>query len=535
MQVALDALPDDVEMLHRLVRDLASVVEARDGALDESKTEIARLRAIIRQLQRAQFGRRSERLDPDQLSLALEDLEADLARAEAARPASLPQPDAGTPPRPHRAPLPAHLPRVETVVPVPHERCPDCGGALREAGESVAEMLDWVPAQVRVLRIRRPKCACRACGTLQQAPAPERLLARGLATPGLVAHVLVSRYCDHLPLYRQSKILTRHGAELSRSTLCDWVGQACWWLEPLHARLMDHVLAGERVFADDTPLPVLEPGKGRTKTGRLWAYARDDRPWAGPAPPAVVFRYEPDRRATRPAEHLSGYRGILQVDGYAGFEALAGGDRITLAACWAHWRRRFYDLHQAGSPMATEALRRIAEIYGIEASIRGQPPPERQAARVELSRPLVEALHLLLELQLPQLPGRGRLAEAIRYGLGRWGALTRFLDDGRIDLDTNPVERAIRPVALGRKNALFAGSDGGAQRWAMVASLVETAKLNGVEPYAWLRATLTRMAEGHPASKLDELLPWVKQCWQVDGGGTTLHIKRCSLCETPSA
>jgi len=331
-----------------------------------------------------------------------------------------------------------------------------------------------------VLRIRRPKCACRACGTLHQAPAPERLLAKGLATPALVAHVLVSRYCDHLPLYRQSRILARHGAEIGRSTLCDWVGQACWWLEPLHQRLMTHVLAGSRVFADDTPLPVLEPGRDRTRTGRLWAYARDDRPWGGTEPPAVVFRYEPDRRAVRPAEHLRGFHGTLQVDGYGGFQALGETGQVTLAACWAHWRRRFYDLHQAGSPVVTEALRRIAGLYEIEARVRGQPPPERQAVREGQSRPIVEALRPWLEAQVAQLSSRSRLAEAIRYGLGRWAALTRFLGDGRIDLDTNPVERAIRPVALGRKNALFAGSDGGAQRWTAIASLVETAKLNGV-------------------------------------------------------
>ncbi|QET91590.1 IS66 family transposase [Roseomonas mucosa] len=509
MQVPLDALPDDVEMLHRLVRDMADVVESKSSALDESRTEIARLRQIIRELQRTRFGRSAEHLDPGQLALALEAAEADLANAETAQPAPVPPPaSCALPPRPHRTVLPAHLPRLESAVPVPHQCCPDCGGALRDAGESVAEMLDWVPAQVRVLRIRRPKCACRACGTLHQAPAPERILAKGLATPALVAHVLVSRYCDHLPLHRQSRILARHGAPIARSTLCDWVGQACWWLEPLHARLMTHVLAGERVFADDTPLPVLQPGKGRTQTGRLWAYARDDRPWGGETPPAVAFRYEPDRKAVRPVEHLRGYRGILQVDGYGGFEALGEGGRMTLAACWAHWRRRFYDLHLAGSPIASEALVRIAELYEVEARIRGQPPQERQAARQAGSRSMAEALRSWLEARLAQLPNRSRLAEAIRYGLGRWTGLTRFLDDGRVDLDTNPVERAIRPVALGRKNSLFAGSEGGAGRWAIVASLVETARLNGVEPYAWLRGTLTRMVEGHPRNRIDELMPW---------------------------
>ena len=503
MRIALDNLPTDTDLLHQLVRDMA-------GALDESGTEIDRLRLIIRQFQRAQFGRRSEQTDPDQLAFGLEELEADLARAEARRPAPATTGSDTTAPAkpPHRAPLPGHLPRVETVIPAPHDACPECGGALHDAGVTSSEMLDWVPASIRVVRITRPKCACRACGTLHQAPAPERVLAGGLATPGLIAHVLVSRYCDHLPLYRQSQIFARHGLEISRSTLSGWVGAACWWLEALHERVVAHVMAGERVFADDTPLPVLDPGRDRTKTGRLWAYTRDDRPYGGNAPPAVVFIYAPDRKGVRPAEHLKQFRGILQVDGYAGFEALAEGGAITLAACWAHARRKFYELHEAGSPVAAEALARIGEIYRIEATIRGRAPDERQRVRAEQSKPLVEAMHAWLSLQLTRLSGRSRLAEAIRYALGRWPALTRFLDDGRIDLDTNPVERTIRPVAIGHRNALFAGSDGGAARWATVASLIETAKLNGIEPFAWLRDVLTRMIDGHSARQLDELLPW---------------------------
>ncbi len=502
MRIALDSLPTDTIMLQQLVRDMAA-------ALDEGQIEINRLRLIIRQFQRARFGRSAERLDPDQMAFGLEELEADLARAEARRAAAMPPAAASLTTRPpHRAPLPPHLPRIETVIPAPHESCPDCGGALHDAGATSSEMLDWIPAQIRVVRITRPKRACRCCGTLHQAPAPERVLAGGLATPGLLAHVLVSRYCDHLPLYRQSGIFARHGLEISRSTLSGWIGAACWWLEALHERLVAHVMAGDRVFADDTPLPVLDPGSGRTKTGRLWAYTRDDRSYGGNVPPAVIFHYEPDRTAARPAEHLKTFRGILQVDGYAGFEALADKGAVTLAACWAHARRRFYELHEVGSPIATEAVRRIGEFYRIEAKIRGRPPDERRAVRLERSKPLLEALRVWLDLQLLRLPGRSRLAEAIRYTLGRWTALIRFLDDGRIDLDTNPVERSIRPISLGRKNSLFAGSEGGAGRWAVVASLIETAKLNSVEPYAWLASTLTRMVEGYPADRLKELMPW---------------------------
>ncbi len=269
------------------------------------------------------------------------------------------------------------------------------------------------------------------------------------------------------------------------------------------------VLAGDRIFGDDTPLPVLDPGRGRTKTGRLWAYARDDRPWAGGAPPAVMYFYEPDRKAERPAAHLSGFKGILQADGYAGFEKLDGAD-IKLAACWVHARRKFYEFHEATkSAVAGEALRRIAELYEIEARIRGRPPADRVAVRAAESRPRVDAMHAWLKVQLDRMSGRSQLAEAIRYALGRWEQLSRFLSDGRIDLDNNPVERAIRPVALGRKNALFAGSDGGADRWAVVASLVETCKLNGVEPYAWLRDALAAMINGHAAKDLDSLLPFM--------------------------
>jgi len=498
MRLDLENLPTDTAVLHQLVRDMAGFVGERDG-------EIERLKAIVKQLQRAQFGRRSERLDPDQLALALEDVEADLAGAEARRPAILQAPEKA---QPKRKPLPDHLPREDLRLDIDSEVCA-CGGVLHGIGESVSEMLDWVPAQLRVIRIVRPKYACRACETVVQAPAPERPIAGGLATPGLLAQVLVSKYCDHTPLYRQSKIFARHGIDLDRSTLAGWVGGACWWLEALHERLSANLFASPHLFADDTPIPVLDPGRGRTKTGRLWVYARDDRPWSGPDPPGAVYIYAPDRRGERPAAHLARFKGVLQVDGYAGFEALTASGDVKLAACWAHARRKFYEIAEAtGAPVAVEALRRIGELYAIEAQVRGQSAALRKAARLESSRPLVDALHTWLERQLARVPPRGALADAIRYALGRWEALCLFLHDGRIDLDNNPVERAIRPVALGRKNHLFAGSDGGGARWAVVCSLIETAKMNGVEPYAYLRDVLERMVDGHPINRLDQLLPW---------------------------
>ena len=505
MTLDLNALPDDVDALHRLIRDLAAQQEGDRAELARAQTEIQRLRFIVQRLQRHQFGRRSERIDGDQLALSFEDIETDIARIEARIAVSSPSSE----PTPRRPTLPDHLPREEVQLDVGGHACPGCGGALHAIGESISEMLDYVPARLRVLRVRRPKYGCRACGTIHQAAAPERPIAKGLATPGLLAHVLVSKYCDHLPLYRQTQIFARHGVEIDRSTLADWVGGACWWLEALQRRLAAHVLASSKLFADDTPIPVLDPGRGRTKTGRLWVYARDDRPWGGPDPPAAVYFYSPDRKAERPASHLDGFRGILQVDGYAGFEQLTTRGNIVLAACWAHTRRKFYEVHQAtGSPIAAQALSRIAELYAVDDAIRGTSAEERRRTRNTQSRPLIDAMKPWLELEISRIPPSSGLAEAIRYALARWTALCRFLDDSRIELDTNPVERAIRPIALGRKNHLFAGSDGGGERWATVCSLIATAKLNDVEPYAYLKDVLQRMADGLPANRLDELLPW---------------------------
>src|SRR5215208_5116396 len=504
---------------------LISLQAERDTAWSErdaAQAEIEKLRLLIRQLQRGQFGRRSERLDPDQLQLGLEDLEQTAAAAEAAQEAAAGSNSAPRPPRSRRrnlGALPAHLPRVEVLVDIEEKSCPCCGGALHAIGEDTSEMLDIVPAQLQVKVIRRPRYGCRACAeAVVQVPAPERPITGGMATEALLAHVLVAKYADFLPLYRQAQIFARQGMELDRSTLSDWVGRACWWLEPLWRLLRRHVMSSTRIFADDTPLPVLDPGRGRTKAGCLWAYAVDDRPWNGETPPAVVYLYAEDRKGEHPAKHLAGFKGILQVDGYSGFKSLLTGrpaDQIKLAFCWAHCRRGFYELYRStGSPLAEEALRRIGELYAIEAEIRGRPAEERRTVRQERSKPIVEALHAWLTIQLGRVSGRSTLAEAIRYALRHWQGLVLFLEDGRVELDTNVIERAIRPIALGRKNALFAGSDGGARHWAIVASLVATAKLNGVEPLAWLTDVLERMVSGRTkAHKLERLLPWN---WQAE-------------------
>jgi transposase len=332
VDIDLAALPSDVDTLQQLVRDLAAQVADDRSELAQAQAEIERLKLIIRRFQRAQFGRRSERIDGDQLALGLEDLDADIARLRARHPAASAH-DAGLQPTSHRQGLPDHLPREDVAIDIDERVCPCCGGALHLIGETVSEMLDFVPARLRVLRIRRPKYGCRACGTIHQAAAPERPIAKGMASSGLLAHVLVSKYCDHTPLYRQSQIFARHGVKIERSTLANWVGGACWWLELLQARLAAHVFGSAKIFADDTPIPVLDPGRGRTKTGRLWVYTRDDRPWGGPDPPAAVYFYSPDRKAERPASHLERFHGVLQVDGYAGFERLTARGDIVLAAC----------------------------------------------------------------------------------------------------------------------------------------------------------------------------------------------------------
>jgi transposase len=504
-----DDLPTDPDALRALL-----VAERTRHAAEIARVESERdrLRAIIRELQRHRFGRRSERLDPDQLALALEEVEQTLAAAEAEEARKAPAGRARPAPRRriNRGALPAHLPRIETVVDVADPTCPCCAGRMHRIGEDVAERLDVVPAQLRVLVVRRPKYACRSCpGTVVQAPAPPRLIAGGLPTEGLLAHVIVAKYADHLPLYRQAQIYARQGIDLDRSTLADWVGRGAWWLRPLHAKLLEELRAAPKLFADETTAPVLDPGRGRTKTGQLWAYARDDRPWGGPAPPAVAYVYAPDRKAERPAAHLQGFRGILQVDGYAGYRALAKAGQVELAFCWSHVRRRFYEIAAAGTaPIAAEALERIARLYAVEAEIRGRSAEERRAVRQEKTKPFVDSLKTWMEAQLAAVSQKSTIAEAFRYALARWTGLTRFLDDGRIEIDSNAVERTIRPLALNRKNALFAGSDGGGEHWAILASLIETCKLNRVDPQAYLADVFAQLAAGHTINRVEELLPW---------------------------
>jgi transposase len=440
------SLPDDPALLQRMLREL--------------HVENDKLRLLIQRLTRHQFGRRSEQLTAEQLQFGLEDLEQTSAENQAGQDAAEPIGDRQPKPRAERparnlGALPAHLPRYEVVIDAEHEACPCCGGAMHSIGELRTEQLDMVPLQLRVRVTRRPRYACRACeGAVVVAEAPARPIDGGMPTEALIVNVVVSKFCDSLPLYRQSQMLARQGVTLDRSTLSNWVGTACWWLAPLYDLVVGAVLSSDKVFADDTTLPVLDPGRGRTKTGRLWCYAVDDRPWRGPSHPAVAYIYTEDRKNARPAEHLARFGGVLQVDGYAGFKRLAG-DRadvsVRLAFCWAHMRRDFFQFHASTkSPLAADLLARVAALYAIEAAIRGHPAEHRRQVRQERSRQIVEALHDWLHLQVGRVPGASDLAKAMRYAIRHWPGLIAFLDDGRIEMDTNVVERAIRPHTITR-------------------------------------------------------------------------------------
>jgi len=522
-----DQLPTNIEALQALVaaaraeRDAA--IAKRDAAVaerDQALSQNDRLRHLLSQLQRAQFGRRSEKLDPEQLLLAIEDIEQAIAASDASEDKKDP---AGArrradKRRADRGSLPAHLPHVDVTIAPEDTNCPCCRAPMHVIGEETSKRLDVVPAQFRVIVTHRPKFACRACTDgVVQAPAPERLIKGGLPTEAMVAYVLVAKYAWHLPLYRQTQMLLAQGIDIKRAVLAFWVGYAAAELAPLWLRLREIILTAGKIAVDETTAPVLDPGRGRTKKGFFWAIARDDRPWGGTDPPAVAYTYAPGRGAVHALKLLDGYRGVVQCDGYAAYKTIANdpaGEAITLAFCWSHLRRRFYNIAENGpAPIASEALARIAALYAIEKTIRGRSADERRAVRQTRSKPLVLALRDWFELQLTRVSGKATIAGDIRYALNHWDGLTRFLDDGRIELDTNIVERSIRPLVLNRKNALFAGHDQGAENWACIASLIETAKLCGVEPQAYLTDVLTKLVNLWPASRLDELMPWA---WAKD-------------------
>ena len=488
-------LPTDVDALQAMVVSKDAEIHVRDLMIEKLKHQLAGHR-------RHRFGATSETLD--QLALDIEDREI----GEAVTPAKADKAPGKS--KPKREPLPPELPR-ETQTLSAGEACSDCGGRLKKLGEDVTEELEYIPGCFKVRRIVRPRCACAECEAMHQAPLPSRPIERGRPGPGLLAHVLVGKYADHLPLYRQSQIYARDGVALPRSTLTGWVGQCCALLEPLADAISAHVRAGSALFADDTPVKLQAKGKGRTTTARMWVYARDERPWSGDAAPAAWYRFTPDRKGLHPVEHLKGYRGHIHADGYAGFNGLFGAGKATEVACLAHVRRKFVDVHQStGAAIAEEAIRRIAELYAVDGEARGQPPDIRTALRQERARPLLDELEHWLAAQLRGISGKTPLAAAIRYALTRIPKLKPYLGDGQLEIDNNTAERAMRPIALGRKNYLFMGSQAGGRAAAIAYTLIETAKMNGVDPQAWLTHVIGTIAD-HPVSQLDDLMPWIFQ------------------------
>ena len=542
-----DTLPTEIVALHAMIMAerathaaaQSAIIAERDRlAASNSRLESAhaRLAEIIAEMKRARFGRKSERISEAQLALALEELEIAAAKVEAALEKADPavKRTGAKKRRASRNENLDHLPHEEIVIePEGGTTCACCGGGMHVIGEDSSKRLDKIPAKLTVLVTRRPKYACRTCekigadgadagghqkrkretAGIVQAPAPPRLVEGGLPTEALVADVVVSKHADHLPLYRQSQILARSGVKIERSTLAQWVGAAAAELQPLHDHLLDILKASPKLFCDETRCPVLDPGRGKTKTGFMWAIARDDRPWGSNDPPAVAYRYAPGRGAEHAIKLLAGFSGILQIDGYSVYKQLAAPSRaggpVTLAYCWSHLRRRFYEVYVgSNAPIATEALARLKHLYEIEADIRGSSPEVRRAIRQQRAKPVIEALKPWFEECRAKVSKGSKLGKALAYGLNHWDGLCRYLDDGRIEIDSNTVERSIRGLALTRKNALFAGHDRGAEGWATCASLIETCKLNKVDPLAWMTDVLTKLVNLWPATRIGELMPW---------------------------
>ncbi|MEO0980655.1 MAG: IS66 family transposase [Pseudomonadota bacterium] len=498
--------------------DYRAAFEAQAARVAELEEINKRQEHLIAEMQQVLYGKRSEKLPEDDRQLVFEDLQ--IAQAEVEEQKNGTQSGAGKPKRKQAAKrnignLPNHLPRIEHVIEPDSLECP-CGcGVMHKIGEDRTERLDIVPAQLRVIVTVRPKYACRTCTDgVTQMPAPAHLIEGGLPTEGAIAHVLVSKYADHCPLYRQSRILARSGIDIHRSTLADWTGKAAFHLKPIVDRLAEHLKTSNKLFMDETTAPVLDPGRGKTKTGYLWALARDDRSWGGDDPPGVVYFYAPGRAGENAERFLAGFNGTLQLDGYQGYNRLTrpsrkGGEPIHVAHCWSHARRKLKEVFDRdGSQIAAEGLRQIAGFYAVEADIRGTSPGMRLSARQARTAPLVAAFGEWLQKERLRVSAKSRLGEKLAYIHRHWQGLQTFLHDGRVEIDSNSVENLIRPIALNRKNALFAGHDEGGKAWGRIASLIETAKINGVEPFAYIKATLEAIADDHPKNRIDELLPW---------------------------
>ena len=516
MNTDLDNLPDDVEALRAALRQ----AEIRNAELDSRNAQLETINKHLAELvayyKRLKFGRLSEKLHPDQLKLALEDVEQAIAQTEREADKLLPNQREQSRRRrsaEERPSLPDNLPVVEVVIQPKSTVCPCCNGAMHQIDETTSKRLDVLPIQYRILLTRRPKYACRACeGTVIQAPAPARLVEGGLPTEALVTQVLIAKHADHTPLYRQAEAMGRQGIKIHRSVLAGWVGMAAQELTPVYEAMRRQMLTSDLLFMDETTAPVLDPGRGRTKKGYFWTQLRDPRGWGGDEPLCLLYTYAPGRGTVHARRLLEGFRGTIQVDGFNVYEILAAerqGD-LRLANCWSHARREFYDFYKpdGSTPIAAEALRRIAEMYQVEKEIRGRAPDERVRVRQDKLKPLMEAFRGWAMDQLGEVMSSSAPAKALRYALERWDGLTLCLEDGRVEMDSNPVERMIKPIVLTRKNSLFAGHDDAAQNWAVVASLIQTCRLHGIDPQAYLTDILTRLVNLWPNSRIDELLPW---------------------------
>jgi len=513
-----DDLPNDIDALKALLllsqaknAHQDDQLSTQDALIERKKDRIKRLEKLLTDFRRALFGAKSEKVNPEQYELALEDIETAMAAIHAEDEAIDPPKSEPAPRKSNRGHLPKHLPRVEEII-EPESTICACGAERHIIGEDTSERLDIIPAQFRVIVTRRPKYACRSCEAgIVQAPAQQRLIEGGMPTEATVASVIVSKYADHLPLYRQAQIYSRQGVDLDRSTLASWVGKAAFDLKPVYDCLLANLKQSSKLFMDETTAPVLDPGRGKTKTGYFWALARDDRPWCGDAPPGVAYTYAPGRGGKYADNILQGFSGILQVDGYAGYNRLLkrASQDVELAYCWAHARRKLYDVAKASTaPIAQEGLKQIAALYRIEAEIKGHSAEERLTARHDRTKPKLDAFEKWLTFSRAQVSAKSPTGQALKYIAKYWNGLNLFLTDGRIEIDNNSVERTIRPIALNRKNALFAGHEAGAQNWAMLASLIETCKLNAVEPHAYISGILTAIVNGHKQSDIEALLPW---------------------------
>lgn len=523
------SLIDDPAVLRAIIASLEAENAKLSATLRAHDLLVQTLRARIAKLQKQAFGKSSEKIEREiaQLELALEDLQVAMAEAdEAAGPDDDAEDNAAAESKADTdETLTRRRPRILKDAPRerreldPGDSCPDCDGDLRVLGEDVSEMIDMIAAQLKVIEIARIKKSCRRCEKIVQEPAPSRPIPRSMAGPGLLAYILTSKFDDHVPLYRQHEIFERMGADIPDTTLVDWCGAAMRTLAPLIERIEADVMSSDILHADDTSIRVLDRsakskglGKG-VKQGRIWTYVRDQRPWSGAAPPGAVYYFSPDRKGEHPRKHLKNSAGILQADAYTGFKALYqtrpdGSAQFREAACWAHLRRDFHDIWTGTkSEIAKDALDRIGQLYDIERDIKGLPADERHAVRQQKTKPNVEAFHAWAEAQLTRIPGKSDLAKAFRYGLSRWSSFTLFLEDGRVAIDNNAAERGMRPIGVGRRNWLFAGSDTGGETLARAMTIIETAKMNGLNPQAYLADVLSRIHD-HKINRLDELLPW---------------------------